>query len=290
MALVKGGDSFLGHVVIDFNLKQKTKKMAANGCLFIDYKGRNIRSYKVNGTPISNKSVFAQQRIQVPAALQNVGANTIEIFFESEFVTDCAGIHYFKDTDNSEYIYSELEPANSHIWFPCFDQPDLKAPYKMVVLAPKDWKVISTCAEVEHNPENLETVFKLDKVTMGSMKTFFGDKEHHIIEFAESVPISTYIYSMVAGPFDCILPKNECPELKNVPLRLFCRKGLTQYVKKFSEDWFHVTRKGILYYQKTFDVAYPFDKLDQIFCPDYNMGAMENVGCILYRDEYVPKD
>ena len=50
-----------------------------------------------------------------------MGKNIVEIFFESEFVTDCAGIHYFKDTDGAEYIYSELEPANSHIWFPSFD-------------------------------------------------------------------------------------------------------------------------------------------------------------------------
>jgi len=222
------------------------------------------------------------------------------VFFESEFVTDCAGIHYFKDTDNSEYIYSELEPANSHIWFPCFDQPDLKAPYKMVVLAPKDWKVISTCAEAEHKPENLTSIFKLDTATLGQITAFYGKTEFHTVEFAESVPISTYIYSLVAGPFDVILPadvgnsvdEDERDLIKKVPLRLFCRKGLTQYVKKFAEKWFHVTRRGILYYQgkDCFDCAYPFDKLDQVFCPDYNMGAMENVGCILYRDEYVPKD
>jgi aminopeptidase N len=154
----------------------------------------------------------------------------------------------------------------------------------MVVMAPKDWKVISTCAEVEHKRDDLETVYKLDKVTIGSMLKFYGDKEYHIIEFAESVKISTYIYSMVAGPFDMIEPKTEEPLLKDVPLRLFCRKGLTEYVKKFAEEWFKVTRRGILYYEKFFDTPYPFDKLDQIFCPDYNMGAMENVGCILYRD------
>lgn len=39
-----------------------------------------------------------------------------------------------------------------------------------------------------------------------------------------------------------------------------------------------------------FDTPYPFDKLDSIFCPDYAMGAMENVGCITYNDDYIQRD
>ena len=46
-------------------------------------------------------------------------------------------MHYFLDKeDNSEYIYSKFEPFNANKAFPCFDQPDLKAPYTLLVLAP----------------------------------------------------------------------------------------------------------------------------------------------------------
>jgi aminopeptidase N len=62
-------------------------------------------------------------------------------------VTDCEGVHYFKDTDGEEYIYTDLEPANGHLWFPCFDQPDLKAPYRLLVLTHEDWRIIATCAQ-----------------------------------------------------------------------------------------------------------------------------------------------
>jgi len=59
-------------------------------------------------------------------------------------------MHHFKDeADNQEYIYTELEPFNCHVWFPCFDQPDLKATYRMMVLAPTDWTVVSTCPNKE---------------------------------------------------------------------------------------------------------------------------------------------
>ena len=51
-----------------------------------------------------------------------------------------------------------------------------------------------------------------------------------------------------------------------------------------------MTRCGITYYEEMFDTPYPFDKLDQVFAPDFSHGAMENVGCITYRDAYVPRD
>jgi aminopeptidase N len=65
---------------------------------------------------------------------------------------------------------------------------------------------------------------------------------------------------------------------------------LKKYVANIAEDWFRVTRAGIKYYEKLFGTKYPFGKLDQVFAPDFQHGAMENVGCITYRDEYVQKD
>ena len=70
--------------------------------------------------------------------------NKAVIDFETFYVNDCQGFQYFQDkADGSEYVYTELEPDYCHIVFPCFDQPDLKAPHKTVILAPADWEVIS---------------------------------------------------------------------------------------------------------------------------------------------------
>ena len=73
-------------------------------------------------------------------------------------------------------------------------------------------------------------------------------------------------------------------------MRVYCRKSLKNYVAKISDKWFRVTKASIRYYQDMFDQPYPFDKIDSIFCPDYSMGAMENVGCITYNDDYVARD
>lgn len=56
------------------------------------------------------------------------------------------------------------------------------------------------------------------------------------------------------------------------------------------EQYFTTTRCGIDHYEKLFSTKYPFSKLDQVFVPDYSNGAMENVGCVIYRDQYVQRD
>jgi len=314
LAMVKGGETFQGLVRINFNLKEKSaydfiegedkKDNQGVAPLFIDYKGKLVKSLKVNGKTIapSAKNVFVHHRIYVPIEFQEIGANVIEVQFESEYVNDCAGVHYFKDdADGAEYIYSELEPANAHIWFPCFDQPDLKAAYDMLVLAPVDWTVVSTCSNKPiTNPNDaseegkkahksaLERFGIVDEATQ-SLITSFGKTDYHAFEFEKSPPISTYIYSLVCGPFEILHPSEEQKD-PTIPMRLFCRKSLLKYVELIKEDWFRITKNGIHYYEKMFNTPYPFGKFDQVFCPDYNMGAMENVGCVLYRDEYVQRD
>lgn len=73
-------------------------------------------------------------------------------------------------------------------------------------------------------------------------------------------------------------------------MRVYCRKSLTKYAEKMKDDWFRITQASIKYYEEMFDTPYPFDKLDSVFCPDYAMGAMENVGCITYNDDYIQRD
>ena len=73
-------------------------------------------------------------------------------------------------------------------------------------------------------------------------------------------------------------------------MRVYCRKSLTKYAQKMSDDFFRITKASIRYYEKLFNTPYPFDKLDSVFCPDYAMGAMENVGCITYNDDYIERD
>jgi aminopeptidase N len=70
-----------------------------------------------------------------------------------------------------------------------------------------------------------------------------------------------------------------------IPLGVYVRESLVQYLD--ADDIFEVTKQGFAYFEDAFDMAYPFGKYDQLFVPEYNMGAMENAGCVTFRDEYI---
>ena len=83
---------------------------------------------------------FRDHRVYFDKDLLKVGSNEVEIRFESNYVRDNQGVHYYQDTeDKNEYIYTQFEAANAHICFPCFDQPSIKAPYKFLAMVPKGW-------------------------------------------------------------------------------------------------------------------------------------------------------
>ena len=110
-------------------------------------------------------------------------------------------------------------------------------------------------------------------------------------EFERTKKISTYLFAFVAGHFDYLHPNDECEEEEpRVPMRFLCRKSLTKYSEKIKDDWFRITKASIRFYQEMFGTPYPFDKLDSVMCPDYSHGAMENVGCISYNDDFIPRD
>ena len=70
-----------------------------------------------------------------------------------------------------------------------------------------------------------------------------------------------------------------------MPLGIFCRRSLTPYLD--ADNLFDLTKRGFAFFEEEFDCAYPFEKYDQLFAPEYNMGAMENAGCVTINEMYV---
>ena len=139
--------------------------------------------------------------------------------------------------------------------FPCFDQPDIKANLDLTVTVPDGWKVVSN-SQVEK-------------------------QENQTFCFKTTPKISTYLYAIVAGPYDFFENKSEgFPDM-----RIYARKSLISHVNH--EEMFKVTQTGIKFYEKLFGQPYPFGKYDQVFVPEHNYGAMENVGCVTYNEAYL---
>ena len=122
---------------------------------------------------------------------------TISIRFENTYVTNSAGLHRFVDPeDNNIYFYTHLEPYFCNRWFPCFDQPSIRAPLAVEVAVPDaQWKVYSNGFPKE-NTKDLEAFIKEHEFTQPAKGAL------HMFE--DSPPISTYLYGMDAGPFSYV--------------------------------------------------------------------------------------
>eukprot|EP00352_Strombidinopsis_acuminata_P006667 CAMPEP_0176353518 /NCGR_PEP_ID=MMETSP0126-20121128/11853_1 /TAXON_ID=141414 ORGANISM="Strombidinopsis acuminatum, Strain SPMC142" /NCGR_SAMPLE_ID=MMETSP0126 /ASSEMBLY_ACC=CAM_ASM_000229 /LENGTH=82 /DNA_ID=CAMNT_0017705205 /DNA_START=160 /DNA_END=408 /DNA_ORIENTATION=+ len=82
--MIKGGETFHGQVAITFNLERQDDES-----VFIDYKGKLVKSFVVNGQKVEDASVFDSHKIRIPKDLQKVGENTAVVEFESFYVHDC---------------------------------------------------------------------------------------------------------------------------------------------------------------------------------------------------------
>jgi aminopeptidase N len=141
---LKGGKEFHGQVLINFHLSYLGYQLS------LDYLGKEIHALIINGNEVTDSETYRDHKIYLPRDLLKQGHNEIRVRFVSEYVKDCQGMHYFKDPeDGEEYMYSQCEAAEAHKIFPCFDQPDLKAPYSLLVFAPAEWNVVSTKATKE---------------------------------------------------------------------------------------------------------------------------------------------
>ncbi len=227
--------------------------------IWLDFNGGEVESLTVNSRPIDFERTAA--RIVFSPATFSVGENLISVRFKHDYSSDGTGLYRFQDPeDKSVYLYTTLQPFDACKVFPLFDQPDLKAQFQMTVRAPADWTVVGYDQETSVNLSNRV-------------------KEWN---FPQSLPISSYLWSIHAGPY-----RMWSDDRSRFPSRLFARKTMARYVK--AEDWFHVTRQGMDFFEKYFDEPYVFKKYDQIIVPDFKAGAMENVGAVTFSEDFISR-
>lgn len=73
-------------------------------------------------------------------------------------------------------------------------------------------------------------------------------------------------------------------------MSLFCRASRLKFLEVDQDEIFSVTSNGLKYFENLFGYPYPFGKYDQIFCPEYSTGAMENAGAVTINDLYIFKE
>ncbi|KQU64641.1 aminopeptidase N [Phycicoccus sp. Root101] len=220
---------------------------------FVDVKPAELRSMVLNGQSV-DVTTLTDGRV----ALSGLAAdNVLEVEAQMSYSRDGQGLHRAVDpADGEHYVYGHLFLDAGPRVFACFDQPDLKAPYAVTVAAPEAWTVLGNGAAT--------------KVAPGRW------------ELAETKPLATYFVTVCAGPYASVLDEHD-----GIPLGIHARASLREALERGAPQMLEVTRASFDYYHQLFGIRYPFGEYHQVFVPEFNAGAMENPGCVTFRDVYV---
>ena len=230
---------------------------------FADLVDATVHEITLNGDSIDPSTVYADSRI----TLNDLAAeNELVVKAECTYSHSGEGLHRFVDpVDDRVYLYSQFEVPDARRVFTTFEQPDLKSVFTFNVTAPSHWKVVSNAP----TPAPVE---------LGN-----GDS---VWNFPETKKMSTYITAVVAGEYHEVQDVYE-GKYGTIPLGHYCRQSLVEFLDR--EELVKITSQSFAFFEEQFDFPYPFEKYDQLYVPEYNMGAMENAGCVTLRDEYLPR-
>ena len=225
---------------------------------WVDFIGASVDEVILNG--VSQAVEWDGARIRVSGLVEQ---NTVVVRGQGRYSTSGEGLHRFRDpVDDQVYLYTQYEPADCRRVYPCLEQPDLKARWRFTVTAPVGWEVLSNGAESARTPID------------GGVR----------VAFAETLPLSSYITAVAAGPYHRV-DGTWASDGQSVALGVLCRASLAPHLD--ADEILDVTRRGLDYYGTAFAYAYPWGKYDQIFVPEYNLGAMENPGLVTFTESYV---
>jgi len=168
-------------------------------------------------------------------------------FYRSTFTGEDGTTHTIATT--------QFEATDARRAFPCFDEPDRKAVFSVTLDVDPAMLACSNGAVVEEE--------------------LLPDGRRRV-RFADTIAMSTYLVAFVVGPLEATDPV----DVDGVAVRVVHvpgKSGLTDFALEVAD---HALR----FFSRWFDMAYPADKLDLVAIPDFAFGAMENLGCVTFRE------
>ncbi|KAK7349272.1 hypothetical protein VNO77_06514 [Canavalia gladiata] len=250
--------TFSGTVQISLTINENTKFIVLNALELIIEDTRFTNSHGQLYTPrdvvVDNEDEIL---VLVFAETLGVGEGILAIHFSgilNEHLTGFYRCTYVDGGVKKNMAVTQFEAVDARRCFPCWDEPALKATFKVILTVPFELTALSNMP-VENE--------KFD----GVLKTVY---------FEESPIMSTYLVAVVVGLFDHI----EDSAADGVKIRVYCAVGKSDQGKLAMD----IAVKTLDIFTKYFSVPYPLPKLDLVAVPEFSGGAMENYGLIIYRE------
>ena len=167
---------------------------------------------------------------------------------------------YLSRSKTRSYAVTQFEATDARRAFPCFDEPTLKATFDVTMVVDEGDTAIS----------NTRMVADKSGPVQGK----------HSLTFATTPKMSTYLVAFLVGDFVCSQGKSD-----GVPIRACATADPGSPDKvKLTKFALQAAKWDLHYFDKYFGIKYPMSKLDMVAIPDFEAGAMENFGCITYRE------
>ena len=250
--------TFAGSVSIDVTAVDEVASIALNADEL------DIALVRIDGAEVPFHLDAVAERLIIEAPL-DPGNAVIDITFTGTLNDKLRGWYRstFTDSSGAERVIAttQMQATDCRRAFPCFDEPDFKAVFEITLVIAPDLLAVS------NGPETSRTT---------------RDDGKHVVVFKPTMSMSTYLVAFVVGPLEATKPI----DVGGVPLRVVHVPGkghLTEFaleIGAFSLRW----------YQNYYGIPYPSDKVDMLALPDFAAGAMENLGCITYRESLLLAD
>lgn len=240
--------SIQGQMTIRFVLAEASQPLVLD---FLDPADK-VSAIRVDGAEVAFE--VANDHLVVPASALQVGENAVSI----DFIAGEGSLNR-----NPEFLYTLFVPDRARFAFPSFDQPNLKARYQLTLHVPETWTAVANAPLEDH-----------DSTAFGSM-----------YRFAETQPISTYLFSFAAGKFE-----TETAERDGRTMTMYHRETGAEKVARNRDAIFDLHASALTWLEDYTNIDYPFEKFDFVLIPSFQYGGMEHPGAILYRQSSLMLD
>ncbi len=230
-----------GRVEVTFDLREASRPVVLDFSQPPDH----LRAVTARGRLAS--VTIDRGHIVIPPAYLSEGRNAVAI----EFTAGDESLNRHDD-----FLYSLFVPARASVAIPVFDQPDLKARWRVSLTVPRDWQALSNGREAG--------------------RVVAGDRAH--VTFDETRPIPTYLLALVAGRFAV-----ETAVRDGRTFRMFHRESDARKVARNRDTIFDLHARALSWMTTYTGIGYPFGKFDFVLVPSFQFGGMEHPGAIYYN-------
>lgn len=250
--------SFTGTVSIDLSVAEETATIDLHA-LDLEIHAISFSQSETTVEPdVEWVPEYQRLRIRLPEPA-STGSGRLDVSFSGTLNDLLVGFYKstYVDGDGNEQIVAttQFESTDARRAFPCFDEPSFKATFGITLTVPDHLMAISNYPETSRQARD-------------------GGKVE--ITFADTMQMSTYLVAFVIGPFEATQPVM----VDHVPVRVVVPRGRLDLASFALESAAFALR----YLSDYYAIPYPGAKLDNVAIPDFAFGAMENLGCVTYRE------